>query len=172
VPIRVLEDGLAPGARVVRAMPNTPALAQAGATALSAGSLATKSDVEISTKLFDAVGRTVVLDEHHLDAVTGLSGSGPGYVMLFIEALADGGVKMGLPRDVSLMLAAQTVYGSAKLLLETNEHPARLRDMVTSPGGTTIAGLTALEGRAVRGAIIEAVGKATARATELGKKTG
>jgi pyrroline-5-carboxylate reductase len=172
VSIRVLEAGLAAGARVVRAMPNTPALAQAAATALSAGSLATKSDVEISTTLFDAVGRTVVLDEHHLDAVTGLSGSGPAYVMLFIEALADGGVKMGLPRDVAQLFAAQTVYGSAKLLLDTNEHPARLRDMVTSPGGTTIAGLAALEARAVRGAIIEAVEKATARAAELGKKAG
>lgn len=172
VPIRALEARLAAGARVVRAMPNTPALAQAGATALSAGSLATAADLEVARKLFDAVGRTVVLGESHLDAVTGLSGSGPAYVMLFIEALADGGVKAGLPRDVALMLAAQTVYGSAKLLLETNEHPARLRDRVTSPGGTTIAGLSALEGRAVRGAIIEAVEKATLRATELGKKNG
>jgi pyrroline-5-carboxylate reductase len=172
VPLGALEARLGAGARVVRAMPNTPALARAGATALSAGSLATPADLDVARRLFDAVGRTVVLEETHLDAVTGLSGSGPAYVMLFIEALADGGVKAGLPRDVALMLAAQTVYGSAKLLLDTNEHPARLRDMVTSPGGTTIAGLSVLEGRAVRGAIIEAVERATARASELGKKNG
>lgn len=172
VPIRVLEARLGPGARVVRAMPNTPALARAGATAVSAGSVATTADLAVAQRLFDAVGRTVVLDEGHLDAVTGLSGSGPGYVFLFIEALADGGVKAGLPRDVALLLAAQTVYGSAKLLLETGDHPARLKDMVTSPGGTTIAGLSALEEAAVRSALITAVEKATLRSAELGKKSG
>jgi pyrroline-5-carboxylate reductase len=170
-PIRALEAGLAAGTRVVRAMPNTAALARAGATALAAGTLATAADQAVAKSLFDAVGRTVVLDEHHLDAVTGLSGSGPGYVMLFIEALADGGVKMGLPRDVAQMLAAQTVYGSAKLLIDTQEHPARLRDMVTSPGGTTISGLKALESGAVRATVMEAVEAATRRSTELGKKT-
>lgn len=167
-----IEKQIGDGARVVRAMPNTPALAGASATALAAGRAATPEDVALARSLFDAVGKTVVLAEHHLDAVTGLSGSGPAYVMLFVEALADGGVKAGLPRDVALLLATQTVYGAAKLLLQTGEHPARLRDMVTSPGGTTIAGLAVLERRAVRGALIEAVEHATARAAELGKSSG
>jgi pyrroline-5-carboxylate reductase len=170
VTLSALESRLGPGARVIRAMPNTPAIARAGATAIAAGTHATQADLAFARKLFDAVGQTVVLDEAHLDAVTGLSGSGPAYVMLFVEALADGGVKAGLPRDVALTLAMQTVYGSAKLLIDTGEHPAKLREMVTSPGGTTIAGLAVLEARAVRGALIEAVEKATARATELGAK--
>jgi pyrroline-5-carboxylate reductase len=171
VSIQTLEERLGAGARVVRAMPNTAALARAGATAISGGSHATKGDLDTAKALFDAVGQTVALDEHHLDAVTGLSGSGPAYVMLFVEALADGGVRMGLPRDVALLLATQTVFGSAKLLLDTGEHPARLKDLVTSPGGTTIAGLKALENGAVRAAVMEAVESATRRATELGKKT-
>ncbi|HVU03765.1 MAG TPA: pyrroline-5-carboxylate reductase [Polyangiaceae bacterium] len=172
VTLAALEDKLGPGARVVRAMPNTPALAGAGATALAGGSNASSADLELARRLFDAVGRTLVLSESHLDAVTGLSGSGPGYVMLVIEALSDGGVKAGLPRDVAQLLAAQTVFGAAKLLLESGEHPAKLREMVTSPGGTTIAGLSALEAHGVRGAFIDAVEKATSRATELGKKSG
>jgi pyrroline-5-carboxylate reductase len=151
-------------------MPNTPAIVQAGATAVSPSGAATSADLEVARALFDAVGKSVILDEVHLDAVTGLSGSGPAYVMLFIEAMADGGVRMGLPRDVALTLATQVVYGSAKLLLDTGEHPARMREMVTSPAGTTIAGLTLLEARAVRGAIMEAVEKATLRSQELGKK--
>ena len=171
VPISTIEARLGSGARVVRAMPNTPALAQAGATALSAGRTTTPSDLEIARAVFDAVGKTVVLEEALLDAVTGLSGSGPGYVMLLVEALADGGVKAGLPRDVAQLLATQTVYGSAKLLLDTREHPARLKDMVTSPGGTTIAGLSVLEAHAVRGAFIEAVDRASQRSAELGKKS-
>jgi pyrroline-5-carboxylate reductase len=170
VPIRAIEARVGKGTRIVRAMPNTPAIVQAGATAVSRSISATDADLEAACSLFDAVGKTVTLDEAHLDAVTGLSGSGPAYVMLFIEALADGGVRMGLPRDVALTLATQVVYGSAKLLIDTGEHPARLREMVTSPAGTTIAGLTALEARAVRGAIMEAVEKATLRSTELGKK--
>jgi pyrroline-5-carboxylate reductase len=169
VPIRAIESKLGPGVRVVRAMPNTPAISRAGATAVSAGSAATHADLDVARALFEAVGRVVTVDESLLDAVTGLSGSGPAYVMLFIEALADGGVKAGLPRDVALLLATQTVYGSAKLLLETGEHPARLKDAVTSPGGTTIAGLRALEDAGVRGAIMGAVEKATERAIELGK---
>jgi pyrroline-5-carboxylate reductase len=169
VPIRTIESKLGPGVRVVRAMPNTPAISRAGATAVSAGSAATHADLDVARALFEAVGRVVTVDESLLDAVTGLSGSGPAYVMLFIEALADGGVKAGLPRDVALLLATQTVYGSAKLLLETGEHPARLKDAVTSPGGTTIAGLRALEDAGVRGAIMGAVEKATERAIELGK---
>ena len=126
-------------------MPNTSAIVLAGATAIAAGTHATEHDVETARTIFEAVGRVVVLDETLLDAVTGLSGSGPAYVMLMIEALADGGVKVGLHRDTALMLAAQTVFGSAKLLLETGEHPGRLKDQVTSPGGTAIAGLHTLE---------------------------
>jgi pyrroline-5-carboxylate reductase len=152
-------------------MPNTAALAQAGATAIAAGASATASDLDVARTLFDAVGVSVVLPEHQLDAVTGLSGSGPGYVMLFIEALADGGVKMGIPRDVALLLAAQTVYGAAKLLIESKQHPATLKDMVTSPGGTTIAGLSVLELAGVRGDVIAAVEAATRRATELGNRS-
>lgn len=171
VPIAGLEALLPSGTRVVRAMPNTAAMALAGATALAAGSQATPADLEAARGLFEAVGSAVVVDEPLLDAVTGLSGSGPAYVMLVIEALADGGVKMGLPRDVALALAAQTVHGSAKLLLETKEHPARLKDMVTSPGGTTIAGLHALESGGLRPALIDAVERATLRSKELGALT-
>jgi pyrroline-5-carboxylate reductase len=170
VPIVVFEEGLNDGAKVIRTMPNTAAIALAGATALAAGKAATDSDMEIATALFDAVGRTTVLDENLLDAVTGLSGSGPAYVMLMIEALADGGVKVGLGRDVALMLAAQTVYGAAKLQLETGEHPGRLKDMVTSPGGTAIAGLHTLESGGLRRTLIDAVEAAANRSAELGQQ--
>ncbi len=168
VPIEALESRLPPGSRVVRSMPNTPATVQAGATAISAGAHASADDMRIARELFEAVGRVVVLDEGLLDAVTGLSGSGPAYVMLIVEALADGGVKVGLHRDTALLLAAQTVFGSAKLLLETGEHPGRLKDMVTSPGGTAIAGLHTLESGALRKTLIDAVEAATERAAELG----
>ena len=170
VPIEALEARLPKSARVVRAMPNTPATALAGATAIAAGSHANEDDLTAARELFEAVGRVVVLDEVLLDAVTGLSGSGPAYVMLIIEALADGGVKMGLHRDTALLLAAQTVYGSAKLLLETGEHPGRLKDMVTSPGGTAIAGLHTLESGALRKTLIDAVESATLRAAALGQE--
>jgi pyrroline-5-carboxylate reductase len=168
VPIAAIEARLPKGARVVRSMPNTPATALAGATAIAAGSHATDDDMNIARALFEAVGRVVTLDETLLDAVTGLSGSGPAYVMLMIEALADGGVKVGLHRDTALLLAAQTVYGSAKLLLETGEHPGRLKDMVTSPGGTAIAGLHTLESGGLRRTLIDAVEAATHRAETLG----
>ncbi len=168
VPICAMESRLPEGTRVVRSMPNTPATALAGATAISAGTHATEDDVATAKALFEATGRVVVLDESLLDAVTGLSGSGPAYVMLIIEALADGGVKVGLHRDTALLLAAQTVYGSAKLLLETGEHPGRLKDMVTSPGGTAIAGLHTLESGALRKTLIDAVEVATKRSVELG----
>ena len=168
VPIEALEGRLPTGARVVRAMPNTPATVQAGATAIAGGAHAREDDVRVARELFEAVGRVVVLDESLLDAVTGLSGSGPAYVMLIIEALADGGVKVGLHRDTALLLAAQTVFGSAQLLLETGEHPGRLKDMVTSPGGTAIAGLHTLESGALRKTLIDAVESATKRAAELG----
>jgi len=168
VPIETIETRLPPGSRVVRAMPNTPAMVQAGATAIAGGAHAREDDLRIARELFEAVGCVVVLDEALLDAVTGLSGSGPAYVMLIIEALADGGVKVGLHRDTALLLAAQTVYGSARLLLETGEHPGRLKDMVTSPGGTAIAGLHTLESGALRRTLMDAVEAATKRAAELG----
>ena len=155
--------------RVVRVMPNTPALVLAGAAGLCAGSRATPEDLHVARTLFDALGKTVVVSEALMDAVTGLSGSGPAYIFVLIEALADGGVKMGLAREAALTLAAQTVYGSAKLLLETGLHPAELKDRVASPAGTTIAGLHALEEHAFRGAIIDAVERATLRSRELGR---
>jgi pyrroline-5-carboxylate reductase len=168
VPIEVFEAALGPHARVVRSMPNTAAIALAGATAISAGTHASEADMAVAEALFEAVGRCAVLDESLLDAVTGLSGSGPAYIMLMIEALADGGVKVGLGRDTALMLAAQTVYGAAKLQLETGEHPGRLKDMVTSPGGTAIAGLHTLESGGLRRTLIDAVEAAARRASELG----
>ncbi|HXX66903.1 MAG TPA: pyrroline-5-carboxylate reductase [Polyangiaceae bacterium] len=170
VPIEALEGRLPAGSRVVRAMPNTPATVQAGATAIAGGAHARDDDLRIARELFEAVGRVVVLDEAQLDAVTGLSGSGPAYVMLIIEALADGGVKVGLHRDTALLLAAQTVFGSASLLLETGEHPGRLKDMVTSPGGTAIAGLHTLESGALRKTLIDAVESASKRAAQLGEE--
>ncbi|HEY2406524.1 MAG TPA: pyrroline-5-carboxylate reductase [Polyangiaceae bacterium] len=169
VPIRALEARLPAGARVIRTMPNTAAIALAGATGIAAGSRATTEDIALTRGLFDAVGRSVVLDEYLLDAVTGLSGSGPAYIMLIIEALADGGVKVGLHRDTALLLAAQTVYGSAKLLLETGEHPGKLKDMVTSPAGTAISGLHTLESGGLRRTLIDAVDAATRRSVELGQ---
>jgi pyrroline-5-carboxylate reductase len=168
VPIAALEARLPEGVKVVRAMPNTPATALAGATGIARGEHAGDDEIEVARALFEAVGRVVVLDEVLLDAVTGLSGSGPAYVMLIIEALADGGVKVGLHRDTALLLAAQTVYGAAKLLLETGEHPGRLKDMVTSPGGTAIAGLHTLESGALRKTLIDAVEAATQRSAQLG----
>ena len=169
VPVSAIEARLPEGTHVVRTMPNTPATVQAGATAIAAGTHATEEDLEVARALFSAVGRVVTLDENLLDAVTGLSGSGPAYVMLMIEALADGGVKVGLHRDTALLLAAQTVYGSAKLLLETGEHPGRLKDMVTSPGGTAIAGLHTLESGGLRRTLIDAVEAATNRSAQLGE---
>jgi len=170
VPIEVFEGALPPGSRVVRSMPNTAAIALAGATAISAGTHADEADMSVASALFEAVGRCVTLDESLLDAVTGLSGSGPAYIMVMIEALADGGVKVGLGRDVALLLAAQTVYGAAKLQLETGEHPGRLKDMVTSPGGTAIAGLHTLESGGLRRTLIDAVEVASNRSAELGRQ--
>jgi pyrroline-5-carboxylate reductase len=163
-----LATALSSSARVVRAMPNTPAKVGAGATALARGQNATDEDVELAKTLFDAVGLTVVIDESLLDAVTGLSGSGPAYVFLILEALADAGVKVGLSRRDAQRLAAQTMLGSAKLLLESDLHPGQLKDMVTSPGGTAIAGLHTLEQGGLRTTLINAVEAATRRARELG----
>jgi pyrroline-5-carboxylate reductase len=168
VPLAALEARLPPGTRVVRTMPNVAALSLAGATAISPGTHATTKDMRRATALFEAVGRVVTLDETLLDAVTGLSGSGPAYVMLMIDALADGGVKVGLHRDTALLLAAQTVFGAAKLLLDTGEHPGRLKDMVTSPGGTAIAGIHTLESGGLRRTLIDAVEVSSKRAAELG----
>lgn len=170
VPIAAIERKLGAGSRVVRAMPNTPALVGLGATALSGGEHATDADLATAQTLFDAVGFTTVVDETLLDAVTGLSGSGPAYVFLMIEAMSDAGVKVGLSRHVALKLAAQTVLGSAKLLLETGQHPGHLKDQVTSPGGTAIAGLHTLEAGGLRTTLIDAVEAATKRARELGEQ--
>lgn len=156
-------------ARVVRAMPNTAAMVGQSATAVSAGAHATPADVAVARTIFEAVGRVVVVDEVHLDAVTGLSGSGPAYIFLIIEALSDAGVKVGLSREVALQLSAQTLLGSAHMLLETGEHPGRLKDQVTSPGGTAIAGLHTLEAGGLRTTLINAVEVATRRSRELGQ---
>ncbi len=162
---------LAPkNARVVRAMPNTPVLVRDGVSALSFGAGVTDKDQQLARRLFEAVGRTVVVEEKLMDAVTGLSGSGPAYVFLAIEALADGGVKMGLPRAVSDLLAAQTVLGAARMVLETGEHPAKLKNNVASPGGTTIAGLHRLEQGGLRAALMAAVEAASKRSEELGRE--
>jgi pyrroline-5-carboxylate reductase len=168
VPVASIQSRLASGTRVVRAMPNTPALVDAGATAIAGGEHARESDLADAKRIFDAIGITVILEESQLDAVTGLSGSGPAYMFLILEALSDGGVKVGLSRRTAQLLAAQTVFGSAKLLIETNEHPGRLKDMVTSPGGTAITGLHTLEDGGVRTTLMNAIEAATRRSRELG----
>lgn len=170
VSVAAIEGRLPEGARVVRTMPNTPAIVDAGATGIAAGTHATDADIALVRSIFDSVGISVVLDESQLDAVTGLSGSGPAYIFLIIEALSDAGVKMGLHREPAQRLAAQTVLGSAKLLLETGEHPGRLKDMVTSPGGTAIAGLHTLEAGGLRTTLMNAVEAATLRAATLGEE--
>lgn len=169
VPIAAIERRLGSGARIIRTMPNTPSLVGLGATALASGEHATSDDLQLATAMFDSVGITTVVDESLLDAVTGLSGSGPAYIFLIIEALSDAGVKMGLSRHQALKLASQTVLGSAKLMMETNQHPGQLKDQVTSPGGTAIAGLHTLEAGGLRTTLIDAVEAATKRARELGE---
>jgi pyrroline-5-carboxylate reductase len=164
-----IEQALTGNPRVVRVMPNTPALVLAGAAAISGGKNATSDDIALTLSIFNSVGRAVVVEEKLMDAVTGLSGSGPAYVFMIIDALSDAGVKAGLPRQLALELSAQTVYGSAKMVLETKEHPGKLRDMVTSPGGTTIEGLHALEKGKLRATLMNAVEAAAARSKELGK---
>lgn len=165
-----IEEILGGSPRVVRVMPNTPALVMEAASALCGGAHATSEDLSLARHILEMVGKCWMVEEKLLDAVTGLSGSGPAYVLTFIEALSDAGVKNGLSREVATGLAAQTVFGTAKLLLETHEHPAVLRDKVTSPGGTTIAGLSALEKEGFRSAVIGGVDTATSRSQELGRK--
>jgi pyrroline-5-carboxylate reductase len=168
VTLRQMAGGLGGDRRLVRVMPNTPCLVGASASGYAPGEAATPGDVDLVDRLLNAVGRAFRLPEYLLDAVTGLSGSGPAFVYVLIEALSDGGVRVGLPRDVATVLAAQTVFGAAKMVLETGFHPALLKDMVASPGGTTIAGLHAMEQRGVRAALMDAVEAATRRSMELG----
>ncbi len=171
IPLFLLEQTVAgSGARVIRVMPNTPALVLAGASALSPGHGVTDNDLERAKQIFDAVGTSVVLEESYLDAVTGLSGSGPAYVFTFIEAMIDAGVKVGLARPVAEQLVLQTVYGSVRLAMEEGVHPAELKGMVTSPGGTTIAGLHEMERGAFRGIMMDAIEAATLRSEELGQQ--
>lgn len=170
IPTAAIAERFPRPVRVVRVMPNTPALILEGVSALACGAQATAQDLETAKRLFEAVGKVVVVDESLMDAVTGLSGSGPAYVFVMIEALADAGVKVGLPRDVAQFLAAQTVRGAACMVLETGKHPGELKDMVASPGGTTIAGLHALEQGGLRAALMNAVEAATIRSRELGKR--
>jgi pyrroline-5-carboxylate reductase len=168
VPLARLEAGLGAGARLIRVMPNTPALVGASATAFALGKAARPEDGELAQKLFSAVGVAFQVKEALLDAVTGLSGSGPAYAYLFIEGLSDGGVAAGLPREIATRLAAQTVLGSARMVLETGLHPGVLKDMVTSPGGTTIEGLHELEKGKMRGTLISAVRAAAEKSKKLG----
>jgi len=173
VPISLIEEILDGKSEkkvpVVRTMPNTPALVQEGVTAICRSEHVTKTEMKIVHRIFEAIGRTVDVEEGHIDAVTGLSGSGPAYIFMIIEALSDAGVKMGLSREVANILTVQTVLGSAKLARESGKHPGELKDMVTSPGGTTISGLHALEEGGLRTTLMNAVENATRRSMALGK---
>ena len=169
VTLAALESVASENFRIIRAMPNTPALVGHGAAGFCLGTRANPADAATAQALLGAVGLAVEVPERLMDAVTGLSGSGPAYIYVVIDALADGGVRAGIPRADAVRLAAQTVLGAAAMVMETGEHPAVLKDMVTSPGGTTIAGLAVLEKQGLRSALIEAVGAAVRRAAELGK---
>jgi len=170
VPVAALESCLNKELRLIRVMPNIAAAVKEAATAVAAGKHASKEDVQTAMAIFDSIGKTVFIEENYLmDAITGLSGSGPAYIFLIVEALADAGVKVGLSRQEALFLSAQTVLGAAKMLIETHEHPGQLRDKVTSPGGTAIAGLATLEEGGLRTTLIHAVEVATNRSRELGE---
>jgi pyrroline-5-carboxylate reductase len=169
ITIGALESALGPDKRIIRVMPNTPCLVNASASGYALGSAATDEDAQTVERLLCAVGVAFKVSEHLLNAVTGLSGSGPAFVYVMIEALSDGGVRMGLPRDIATTLAAQTVMGAARMVLETELHPGMLKDAVASPGGTTIAGLHALERGGLRASLMNAVEAATQRAIDLGK---
>ena len=162
-----IESALGVKTAVVRAMPNTPCAVGAGMTGLCKGSYVSADEIALACMLFDVVGRTVVVDEKHMDAVTGLSASGPAFIYIILESLAEAGVKVGLPRDVATLLAAQTTMGAAKVVLETGDHPALLKDAVTTPAGCTIDGIMELEEGKLRVTLIKAVVKATQRAKEL-----
>jgi pyrroline-5-carboxylate reductase len=167
VKTRSIEEGAGVEIPVIRAMPNTPSALGAGIAALCRGRFVTDQQMELAERIFQTVGRTVIVDEKHMDAVTGLSGSGPAYLYIIIEALAEAGVKVGLPRDVATQLAAQTAYGAAKMVLETGYHPALLKDAVTTPAGCTIDGILELEEGGLRVTLIKAVMRATERARQL-----
>lgn len=167
VPTSLIEGGLKKNISVIRAMPNTPCVVEAGMTALCRGKFADQEDVDLACSLFNVFGRTVVVDEKHMDAVTGLSASGPAYIYIILESLAEAGVKVGLPRDIATLLAAQTALGAAKVVLETGDHPALLKDAVTTPAGCTIDGILELEEGKLRVTLIKAVVKAALRAKEL-----
>ena len=167
VPTGFIEDLLGKPIPVVRAMPNTPSQVGAGMTGICRGKHATDAHLDTARRLFDTVGRTVVVDEKHMDAVTGLSASGPAFVYIILESLAEAGVKVGLPRDVATILSAQTLLGAAKVALDTGDHPALLKDMVTTPAGCTIDGILELEEGKLRVTLIKAVVKSTQRAKEL-----
>ena len=169
IPLSFIESSLNKGCRAIRVMPNTPCLVGETAAGYALGKKATRNDGKLVGQLIDAVGKSFLLDEKYLDAVTGLSGSGPAFIYVVIEALADGGIKMGLPRDVAITLAAQTAFGAAKMVLESGTHIGQLRDSVASPGGTTIEGLHALEKGGIRNALIDAVETATKKSKSLGK---
>lgn len=169
VTTRSIEDAAGHDLGAIRAMPNTPAMLAAGITALCGGRFATEEQMAIAQRIFQTVGRTVVVDEKHMDAVTGLSGSGPAFLYIIIEALAEAGVNVGLPRDVATLLAAQTTLGSARMVLETGYHPALLKDAVTTPAGCTVDGILELEEGGLRVTLIKAVKRATQRAKELAK---
>ncbi len=167
VPNSLIEKALGGDIPVIRAMPNTPCFVGSGMTAIARGAHATAKHVELATTMFNVVGRTVVVDEKHMDAVTGLSASGPAYIYIILESLAEAGVKVGLPRDVATLLAAQTTLGAARVVLDTGDHPALLKDSVTTPAGCTVDGLMELEEGKLRVTLIKAVVKATQRAKEL-----
>ena len=170
VPMAAIESCLNKDLRLIRVMPNIPAAVKEAASAIAAGGHATQEDVDLAMEIFNSVGKCVFLKENYLmDAITGLSGSGPAYIFLIVDALADAGVKMGLAREEALFLSSQTVLGAAKLLMETGEHPGQLKDKVTSPGGTAIAGLATLEEGGLRTTLIHAVEAATNRSKELGE---
>jgi pyrroline-5-carboxylate reductase len=167
VPTDYIERRIKANIPVIRAMPNTPSMVGEGITAIAKGKYATQKDVDTATKLFGAVGKTVVVDEKHMDAVTGLSASGPAFIYIILESLAEGGVKVGLPRDLATLLASQMALGAAKMVIETGDHPALLKDTVTTPAGCTIDGILELEEGGLRVTLIKAVVKASQRAKEL-----
>ena len=169
VPLAAIESCLNKDLRLIRVMPNIAASVKEGAAAITAGKHASKEDLKLAKAIFDSVGKSIIIEEELMDAITGLSGNGPAYIFLIVDALADAGVKMGLSREDALLLSAQSVLGAAKLLLETNEHPGRLKDKVTSPGGTAIAALHTIEEGGLRTTLINAVEVGTKRSRELGE---